>query len=54
MRMDIKDRIKKCILIERIERQKDYSKKIGVEDNSTFKGKKVTDYSDSSMNVRGF
>lgn len=37
--MMVGDRIRMCILIERMDRQKAYSKKIGLEDMSKLHGK---------------
>ena len=41
--MSIKERIALCRLIEKIEENKDYAKAIKVENNSTFKDRKVAD-----------
>ena len=38
---NIKRRIRKSLLIEKIHRQETYSKKIGIEDLSEFHGKKI-------------
>ena len=37
--MNIQDRIKKCLLIEKMNQQRSYSKKIGLENTSKYHGK---------------
>ena len=36
--MSIEQRIRECILIEKLEKQADYAKKLGIEDVSMFHG----------------
>lgn len=39
--MSVKERIELCMLIEKMEEQKECSKRLGLVNNSTFLGKKV-------------
>ncbi len=39
--MPVKQRIRKCLLIEKINKQRDYSEKLGLEDVSTFNKERV-------------
>ena len=41
--MSIQKRIRTCVLIEQMERQKEYSKKLGLENQSTFHGVRIND-----------
>ena len=40
--MPVEQRIRLCIMIEKMDRQKDYCKKIGLEDKSIFRGKRIS------------
>lgn len=39
--MTVEQRIRMCLLIEKIQKQKEYSEKLGLEDISRFHGEKV-------------
>ena len=39
--MSIRERIRLCILIEKMNEQKAYSEKLGLENKSTFHGKRI-------------
>lgn len=41
--MTVEQRIRRCILLEKMQKNKAYSEKLGLEDISTFKGKRVND-----------
>lgn len=41
--MTVDQRIRRCILLEKMQKNKAYSEKLGLEDISTFKGKRVND-----------
>ena len=40
--MSVEQRIQICRLLEKMRFQKEYSEKIGIEDQSTFRGKNIT------------
>lgn len=40
--MSAEQRIRLCLLIEKLYEQKDYSQKIGLEDRSKFHGKRIS------------
>ncbi|MGN0403849.1 MAG: hypothetical protein ACI4F1_01380 [Bariatricus sp.] len=44
--MSIEQRVRMCLLIERINEQKDYSKALGLEEKSKFHGKRIVDEED--------
>ena len=39
--MSIRERIRLCILIEKMDEQKSYSEKLGLENKSTFHGERI-------------
>lgn len=41
--MSIEQRVRMCLMIERIHEQKDYSKILGLEENSKFHGKRIAE-----------
>lgn len=41
--MAIEQRIRKCLLVEKMHEQKSYSKKLGLENISKFHGKRITE-----------
>lgn len=44
--MSIEQRVRMCLMIERIHEQKDYSKILGLEENSKFYGKRIAEEED--------
>ena len=40
--MSVEKRIRMCLLIEKMSEQKEFSKRLGIEDVSTFRGEQVT------------
>lgn len=41
--MTVEQRIRRCLLLEKMQKNKAYSEKLGLEDISTFKGKRVNE-----------
>ena len=39
--MSVEQRIKRCLLLEKMQKNPEYSRKLGLEDRTTFKGKRV-------------
>jgi len=39
--MTVEQRIRTCLLIEKMQKQKDFSEKLGLEDRSEFHGKRI-------------
>lgn len=39
--MTVEQRIRTCLLIEKMQKQKDLSRKLGLEDRSAFHGKRI-------------
>ncbi len=39
--MTVKQRIRACLLIEKMQKRKDFSEKLGLEDRSEFHGKRI-------------
>ncbi len=46
--MPVEQRIRMCLLIDKMETQKDYSKKLGLENFTTFHGKKISGEEENS------
>lgn len=44
--MSIEQRVRMCLMIERIHEQKDYSKILGLEENSKFHRKRIAEEED--------
>lgn len=40
--MTVEQRIRTCLLIEKMKKQKDFSQKLGLEDRSAFHGKRIS------------
>ncbi len=43
--MSVQERVRMCRLIDQMERQKEYSKRLGLENRSTFHGTRIYDTS---------